>query len=119
MSNRRQSVGRWGEQAAAEFLAAQGFEIQARNVRTPYGEIDLIARKGELTLFVEVKARTNEAFGLPEDSIGARKLEHLRSAVEHYMQEHPSHGAWQVDAIAVEGHPGGDARITRFEDILG
>ncbi len=54
--SRNQKVGQWGEQAAANYLSAKGYEIKARNVRTPYGEIDLIARKDGFTIFVEVKA---------------------------------------------------------------
>ena len=57
--SRNQRVGQWGEQAAADYLSAKGYEIMARNVRTPYGEIDLIAQKDGFTIFVEVKARTS------------------------------------------------------------
>ena len=57
--SRNQKVGQWGEQAAADYLSTKGYEIIARNVRTPYGEIDLIAQKDGFTIFVEVKARTS------------------------------------------------------------
>ena len=53
----RQSLGRLGEDLAAQYLAEQGFAILARNVRTPYGEIDLLAQQGDLVVFVEVKTR--------------------------------------------------------------
>ena len=50
-----QKVGRWGEKTAVTFLNRRGYEILARNARTPYGEIDIIARQGDMTIFVEVK----------------------------------------------------------------
>jgi len=116
--NRRQIIGRWGESVAAEFLVKQGYEILARNVRTPYGEIDLIARQVDLLVFVEVKARTSSRFGYPEEAITYRKQAHLRAAIEHYLQEHTDLDNWRVDAISVEGRPGVTPRITHFENVL-
>ena len=74
---RNQRVGKWGEQAAADFLAERGYEIVARNLRTPYGEIDLIAQKDGFTIFVEVKARTSKVFGPPEVAVTPRKQGHM------------------------------------------
>ena len=71
--SRNQKVGQWGEQAAADYLSAKGYEIMARNVRTPYGEIDLIAQKDGFTIFVEVKARTSSSLGPPEIAVTPRK----------------------------------------------
>jgi putative endonuclease len=116
--SRSQRIGRWGEQAAAGYLETRGYTILSRNLVTPHGEIDLIARRGGLTIFVEVKARTTARFGPPEISITARKQAHLRAAVEYYLLEHPIEGDWQVDAIAVEGRPGQPPDITHFENVL-
>lgn len=62
-ANRRQAerVGRWAETLAALYLQAQFFRVVARRVKTPVGEIDLIVRRGDLTVFVEVKARARKA----------------------------------------------------------
>ena len=51
---RNQRIGKWGEQAAADYLKEHGYEIVAGNVRTPYGEIDLIAKKDDFFIFIEV-----------------------------------------------------------------
>ena len=100
--NYRQRLGHWGETAAAKYLEEHGFTIVERNVRTPYGEIDLIAQQGELIVFVEVKTRASESFGPPEISITPRKLEHLLNSAQFYIQEHPDwDGAWRIDAIAI------------------
>jgi putative endonuclease len=120
MSKQRQRIGRWGEDAAAEYLSARGYTILARNVRTTHGEIDIIARLEGLLVFVEVKTRTSSTFGYPEESVTTRKQAHMLAAAEHYFQEHPESGEnWQFDVISVEGKPGGKPVITHFENVIG
>jgi putative endonuclease len=55
MSQHNQKIGRWGEEIAAVYLEKKGYDLINRNVRTPYGEIDLIARQRGRVIFVEVK----------------------------------------------------------------
>jgi putative endonuclease len=102
---------------AAGYLERHGYEILDRNVRTPYGEIDLVARRGEIVLFVEVKTRTNRAFGLPEVSVTPRKQSHMLAAAEHYAAEKEI-DSWQLDVVAIEGQPEGEVEIVHFENIL-
>lgn len=116
-SPRNRLIGQWGERAAAAYLAAQGFEVVALNVRTPHGEIDVVARRGEVTLFVEVKTRTSSRLGLPEESITARKQEHMVAAGTHYAAEQGI-DHWQIDVIAVEGKPGTTPVLTHFENAI-
>lgn len=87
-----------------------------KNIRTPYGEIDIIARLDDLTVFVEVKTRTTRSFGLPESALTPRKLKHMRAAAEYYAAEHEI-DTWQCDALAVEGIPGVTPRIEHFENV--
>lgn len=115
--NHNQRVGKWGEEIATEYLAKRGCEIVARNARTPYGEIDLIAKQDEVIIFVEVKTRTSDKMGLPEESITPRKREHMISAAEHYAAEHEI-DRWQIDVIAIEGKPGSAPKITYFENAI-
>ena len=72
------SLGRRGEDVAAEHLRSLGFTIVGRNVRTRYGEIDIIAREGDTLVFVEVKARRGIRFGTPEEGLSARKQAQVR-----------------------------------------
>jgi putative endonuclease len=116
MTKHNQHIGAWGEQAAADWLAERGCEILARNVRTPYGEIDIVAQQGDITVFVEVKTRTSEKMGLPEISITPRKQQHMLAAAEHYAAQHEI-DHWQIDVISVEGKPGMKPVITQFENI--
>ena len=112
-----QRIGKWGEDAAAEYLAASGYEIIARNTRTPYGEIDIVAKQKEITIFIEVKTRTSNKMGLPEESITPRKREHMLAAADHYAAENEI-DHWQIDVISIEGRPGSAAKITYFENAI-
>lgn len=119
MSTRRQVVGRWGEDTAVQYLAANGYSVLARNVYSTHGEIDIVASKGGLLVFVEVKTRSSHAFAYPEDSVTRRKLTYMLSAAEEYLQAHPESGeSWQFDVIAVEGVPGRKAQIEHFENVI-
>ena len=113
-----QRIGKWGEDTAAEYLTQHGYEIIARNIRTPYGEIDIVARQGDIIIFVEVKTRTSNKMGLPEESITPRKREHMLAAADHYSAENEI-DHWQIDVIAIEGKPAGPKpMITYFENAI-
>ena len=112
-----QRIGKWGEDIAAEYLTQHNYAIINRNVRTPYGEIDIIARQGDITIFIEVKTRTSNKMGLPEESITARKREHMLAAADHYTMENEI-DHWQIDVIAIEGKPGMQPVITYFENAI-
>jgi putative endonuclease len=113
---RNQHIGKWGEKAAAGYLIERGYEIVAGNVRTPYGEIDLIAKKDGFLIFVEVKARTSKTFGPPEVAVTPRKQQHMLSCAEHYAQQNEI-DHWQIDVIAVE-QVEGKPEITHFENAI-
>ncbi|MFN2127858.1 MAG: YraN family protein [Anaerolineales bacterium] len=102
MTISRHALGRWGEAMAAEFLEHQGYLIIDRNCRTPYGEIDLVAQDGAVLVFVEVKTRTSDAFGFPEESITPKKQEHLISAAQAILQSMSNQpNSWRIDVIAI------------------
>ncbi len=116
--NHNQRIGKWGEDTATRYLAGRGYEIVARNIRTPYGEIDIIVKQGDVTIFVEVKTRTSNKMGLPEESITPRKREHMLAAADHYAAENEI-DHWQIDVIAIEGKPGSEEpKITYFENAI-
>lgn len=117
MSNHRQEIGKWGEGMATEYLEDHGYQLIARNVRTPYGEIDIIVEKEAITIFIEVKTRTTSSYGPPEISVTPRKQEHMLAAADHYAQENEI-DHWQIDVIAVEGKPGKQPDFTHFENAI-
>lgn len=116
----RQKIGQWGEQVALDYLIDNGLQLVARNVRTPYGELDLVMMDAMGLVVVEVKARTSSAFGLPEEAITARKREHLIQSLEAYLATRPGlPDSWRIDVIAIRGKPAGpDPEIVWFQNAV-
>lgn len=85
---RREAWGRWAERMAAWSLRLRGYRVIARRYRTPIGEIDLIARRGRLLAFVEVKARTDLEQALV--ALGPRQRQRTARAAELFLLQHPS-----------------------------
>lgn len=85
-------TGKAGEEAAGRYLEKQGFRIIASDYATSGGELDLVAyRKGAL-VFVEVKARSNNAFGTPAEAVGELKRRRLRAAAKGFWYEQQKYG---------------------------
>jgi putative endonuclease len=112
-----QKIGKWGEEAVAAYLSERGYQIIARNARTPYGEIDIVAKQADITIFVEVKTRTSNKMGLPEESVNLRKQAHMLACAEHYAAENAI-DHWQIDVISVEGKVDLEPKITHFENAI-
>ena len=81
--------GHAAETMACRHLEMHGLKLLERNVRSPYGEIDLVMRDGVSLVFVEVRRRGSERFGTPAETVGPRKQQRLRATAEHYLQRHP------------------------------
>jgi putative endonuclease len=115
----RLQLGQWGEQIAAAYLTEQGYIILGSNVRTPYGEIDLLARQADTLVFVEVKTRSSSSLGLPEISITPKKFSHMVSAAQAYLLDHPELNlAWRIDVISIQcSSPGQPPEIVQFENV--
>ncbi len=114
--NHTQRTGRQGEALAADYLQKRGYRLVAQNVRTPHGEIDIIAQKDALTVFVEVKTRTSRTFGPPEIAITPRKQAHMLASAAHYAQENGLE-SWRIDVVAIEMFLS-PPRITHFENVI-
>ena len=85
---RRLDRGHAHEQLAAQFYSRQGFEILERNWRAGRKEIDLIVRKGDLVVFVEVKSSTSKQYGHPVERVDRRKRENLTACAQQYITAH-------------------------------
>ena len=83
-----QSAGRRGERLALRYLRRRGYRLLQRNYRHGRHEIDLVMQDGDCLVFVEVKARSNIAFGTPAMAVGREKQRFLRLAAAAYMQRH-------------------------------
>jgi len=117
MTRYKQEIGAWGEDIATGWLAERGYQIIGRNIRTPYGEIDIIVQQDNVTIFIEVKTLTSSANFFPETNITPTKQQHMLDTAQHYAAEHEI-DHWQIDAIAVEGKPGSKPVITHFENAI-
>ena len=107
MGTHQQEIGRWGENLATDYLEKRRYTILERNYRTLSGEIDLVALqdlgKEMILVFVEVKTRTNESFGYPEQAITRKKWDHLLRTINDFQDNHPQYEFdWRVDVIAVQ-----------------
>ena len=99
-------TGRRGEDLAAEHLTGRGLRLLDRNVRTPYGEIDLVFLDGKVVVFVEVKARTSQAFGEPDEAVGREKRGRLSKAALSFLARkgwHNRRARFDVVAVTMNG----------------
>jgi len=80
----RAELGRAGEKAAADLLRKRGYEIVGAGFLARRGEIDLVCRRGNVLVVVEVKTRTSDAFGTPLEAVGSRKRRAIMSAAAEY-----------------------------------
>ncbi|MHC2990639.1 endonuclease [Pontibacter sp. HJ8] len=87
------STGSDGEDRAAAYLQQQGYGILLRNYKAGRGEVDIIAEKEGILVFVEVKTRANDLFGYPEEAVNNRKQQMLLNAAEAYIFK----TGWQHD----------------------
>ncbi len=104
------TLGAWGESLAAVFLEKKGCRIIDRNYRCPYGEIDLIAERGELLLFVEVKLRKSARFARAAEFVDKRKQERLRVTAEYWLMEYDTILQPRFDVIEVYAPYGMDTK---------
>jgi putative endonuclease len=118
---KRRETGLRGEQLAWDFLNKKGYQLVERNFRCPSGEVDIIARQGEMLVFVEVRTKKGRNFGSPEESITPTKMEHLRNTAMYYRQNHGSlPESWRIDVIAIEMNSRGQVdRIEQIENAIG
>ena len=104
----RQGLGRTGERLAAEELSRRGYRILEQNFRCSYGEIDLVMEDEQDLVFVEVKTRRGNAYGLPEEAVTSRKRQKIVQVACHYLDLHTcAERSWRIDVVAVQLSRGG------------
>jgi len=112
----RRALGAEGEARAARFLAARGYRVVDRNVRAGGVELDLVATRGRLVVFVEVKTRRSRAAGAPEEAVDFRKRERLVRGAAAWLAERGVRAARvRFDVVACEWHPSGAWSLRHLE----
>lgn len=114
----RHELGRRGEALAARHLEERGWRILARNYRAGPKEVDLVARRGDVLAFVEVKTRRGRAFGHPLDAITRKKRMEVTAGARGWLRAHPPPPGTirRFDAVAVSVEPGGSVRVDHVRD---
>ena len=114
----RHETGKTGEELVAKYLESIGYTIIERNFVARQGEIDIIAKEKEELVFIEVKTRTNTAFGRPIEAVNRPKQKHLISTVKYYLYANHLENAFvRLDVIEVYLR-GNEYRINHIKQIL-
>lgn len=101
-------IGKLGETYAENFLHAGNYRILQKNFRSRFGEIDLVVfdlnQNPAQLVFVEVKTRTSDLFGTPQESVSSRKFSRIFKTAIHFFNTSTkkNSGHWRIDAIAVK-----------------
>ncbi len=118
MTKVTQAVGAYGERLAARYLVEAGLVVLARNWRSRSGEIDIIARDGDVLVLCEVKTRRGFTFGRPSESVGPRKLAKLRRlAGEWLAQAQVRPREVRVDVVEVFAPRQGAPRVEHLRGV--
>ena len=94
-------LGKIGEQLAIDFLIKNDYKILEKNYRFLKAEVDIIAQKEEVLAAVEVKTRTSDYFGNPQDFVNPKKIKLLLSAIDNYVVERDLDVEVRFDIIAI------------------
>ncbi len=115
---RHNETGALGEQLARAFLEENDYVVLEANWRYRRAEIDLIAKDGEILVFVEVKTRSSAAFGRPEEFIDAKKEAFMTDAASAYMEEIGHEWEIRFDFISVLLPSNQEPEIEHFKDAF-
>ena len=109
--------GKAGEDLAARFLLEKGYQILARNYRYKRSEIDIIAQKDNCLVFVEVKWRSTDAFGYPEEFVNEKKAAKILEGADQYIYEANWNGNIRFDIVAIR-QINGQTEVVQIEDAF-
>lgn len=95
------TLGTKGENLAVTFLKKKGYKIIARNYKTFIGEIDIIAKDGDITVFIEVKTRINDSFGYPFEAVNTKKKKKLKNLALLYLKNKGDESPVRFDVLSI------------------
>jgi putative endonuclease len=113
------TVGYKAEERAAEFLAGKGYQILTKNFTIRGGEVDLVARDGNILVFVEVKMRSNTAFGSALESITPWKIQALQKTALFYIRRFEwGDKPYRFDLVTMDKNPDGTFEYGLMKNII-
>lgn len=111
--------GRQAESAAEQYLRRQGYRIRDRNVRSVYGELDLIAERGGVLVFIEVKARRTDAYGGAPYAVDVKKQAKMIRLAAHYLAQHRlKDQPCRFDVLLCAEEPADPSRMRHIENAF-
>jgi len=118
--NYMQKIGGFGEMLAKNYLIKHGYKIIETNVKTSYQEIDIIAKKGKFTIFVEVKTRTSFALGSADTALTVKKIKNYKKVINSYMYDNNFDKRYfRMDLISIDiNKKDNKATIKHYKDIF-
>jgi len=110
-------LGLLGEDVAIDYLIKHGYQILERNYRYQKGEVDILAKKDDALVAVEVKTRTGNYFGDPHEFVKPKKIKLLVATVDHYVTQHDLDVEVRFDIIGIV-HAENQFKIEHIEDAF-
>lgn len=113
-------IGKMGESAACDYLCKNGYGVLRRNVFTPFGELDIVAREGDTLVFCEVKSRRNARYGSPCEGVTRKKAARVYNSAEYFLCNAPASLAelgTRIDVIEVYFH-GGQTFVQHIPNVI-
>lgn len=111
------TLGKKGEALAVSFLRKKGFKIVEKNYRTVFGEIDIIAKDKQVIVFIEVKTRSDNAFGYPFEAVNTRKREKIRKVALSFLKKYKRELPVRFDVLSITIKEGKE-HIEHFKDAF-
>jgi putative endonuclease len=109
-------IGKVGEALAVDYFSAKGYELLHKNWRKGHWEIDLVLSKNNILHIVEVKTRTSDKYGYPEEEVTASKFKYLTSAAEEFLFLNPQWNRIQFDILSITLKP--ELKFFLIEDVF-
>ncbi len=110
-------LGKRGEALAADYLLGHGYALLHQNWKHARFEVDIIAKKGQVLHFIEVKSRSSNAFGYPEESVDKKKMKNLMAAAEAFQLLFPGWKRIQYDVLSINMNRDGSVEYFLIEDV--
>jgi len=111
------TLGKKGEDLAATYLADSGYQLLHRNWRYSHYEIDIIALKGAILHFIEVKMRSSKQYGFPEEAVTKKKFQSLLNAADEFLHQHPQYRHVQYDILSINQYRDQPPEYFLIEDV--
>jgi len=111
-------LGKTGEKYAQEYLLSKGYKIHHVNWKSGNYELDIIAEKDNILIVAEVKTRSNNFFGNPEEFVSKAKIKRIITAAHYYVCDHNINMDTRFDIIGILKSCDGNYKIEHFEDAF-